>query len=187
MKKIITTLLLTSTLLLSGCFGFGEDTPAEIAPIENQKNLYNNGEFQIQSPENWEVFEKRDFTSEISSNTQVVFRSKKKNEVFIANISVVKNMLPEGMIMEDYSKKLNESSAAVLQNYKKLDGKDVTGKTIILFQGKRSTKDPLLKFVQVVISREKTILIATATFISNEDEIIAQEAQAIAESIRFAE
>ncbi|MEK7545153.1 MAG: hypothetical protein AAB551_03405 [Patescibacteria group bacterium] len=184
MKKIAITLLLASTLLLTGCLGFGEDAPV-VTSTADQKGVYANGEFQAQFPETWEVFGKRDFTSEISSNTQTVFRSKKKNEVFIANVSVVKNILPEGMIIGDYSKKLNESSAAVLQNYKKLDEKDESGKMITIFQGKRSTKDPLLKFVQTIISKEKTILIATAAFITNEDEVVAQEAQNIAQSIQF--
>lgn len=186
MKKITIALLLSSTLLLSGCLGFGDDTPTvTTTPTTDTKGVYTNGELQIQSPDTWEVFEKRDFTTEVSGNTQVVLRSKKKNEIFITNVSVVKNLLPEGMTIGDYNKKLNEGSSAVLQNYKKLDEKEDNGKFITIFQGKRTTKDPLLKFVQVVTSKEKTILIATATSISSEDEIVIQEGQNIVQSIQF--
>jgi hypothetical protein len=52
-----------------------------------------------------------------------------------------------------------------------------------MFQGKRNAGEPAIKFIQHTVVKDRTAFIATAAFITTEDDIVAQEAQDIAESL----
>lgn len=182
-KKLLIPLLLIGTLTLSGCFGGDEEGNTEPKP-ESPAGIYKTVEFQINKPDSWEIFQKKDFTSDVPPNTQVVMRSKQKNEIFIANVSVIKNFLPEGLSQKDYAKKIMESHRLALQNFEELDRTENEEGVTTLFQGKRAAEEPLLKFVQKIAIKNKTAFISTASFILNEDEQVTKEAQEIAESLK---
>lgn len=182
-KKFLIAFLLIGTLNLSGCFGSDNEENTEPKP-ESKAGIYVTAEFEIKKPDSWEVFQKKDFTSDVPPNTQAVIRSKQKNEIFIANVSVIKNFLPEGMTQKDYAKKIMESHRVALQNFEELDQAEDDNGIITLFQGKRAAGEPLLKFVQKITIKEKSAFIATASFITNEDEQVAKEAQEIARSLK---
>lgn len=180
-KKITTLVMLLATLALSGCFGIGEDAASTAQEVNNE--IYKSNEFQIRVPSSWEVFQKRDFTSEVPQSTQIAIRSKRKNELFIANVTVTKNTLSQEMSAEDYGKKILQSQRIVLQNFEEIDIKTSNGGFTSMFQGKRNAGEPTIKFIQHTVVKDHTAFIATAAFITTEDDIVAQEAQDIAESL----
>ena len=77
-----------------------------------------------------------------------------------------------------------ESHRQALQNFEELDQTEDEEGVTTFFQGKRAAGEPLLKFVQKIIIKEKMAFIGTASFIVNEDIQVAKEAQEIARSLK---
>ena len=177
MKKITITLLLLSMTVLSGCFGGDE----EVIPLQNG---YKTGEFQINTPEGWEIFTKNYFTSDIPKNTELILRSKKKDEVFIANINVTRNIVADDISSEDYAKKLLQSSSILFLNFKKINEKKINQNGyLVAYQGKQKAGDPLLEFIQHVVVKDKKIFIATLAYNPADDEQVKKEAAEIISSL----
>lgn len=168
------------SLLLTGCFGIGDEDTTQ----KENGNFYKTNEFEISVPESWDTIEPGDFTSEVPADTKIVLRNKIKNEIFIANINVVKNFLPEGVSEKDYIKKFAQSHAALLQNFQKFEEKETDQGAIFSFEGKRTASDPIIKFTQKIAIKEGKIFIATAAYINNEDEKIKKEADEIVQSLK---
>lgn len=172
-KKIAFIPLLLMTLMLSGCFGEKEEKKVE----DVTEKTYETSTFSIKIPKEWEVIEKKDFTSEIPPETEVVFRNNIKHEEFTANVNVTHNLLTQDKSSLDYGKQIIANQKASLLDYKELNRQEIEiqkgdqkEKTVLIFfEGKRLATDKLLRFMQIYGVKGRDAYIATAALRPDED------------------
>ena len=157
-KKIgAATILIIATFALSGCFNFGSlfgGGPSKTAVVADDKNkLYENSDFSVKIPKDWEIIEPKDFTSEVPRETQVVFRNNVKNETFTANVTIIKNGLQTPMPSLEYAKMVINRQKLGLIDYKESSKDDykvsVSGKDdptfFTKFEAKKGADEKVLK------------------------------------------
>ena len=177
MKK---TLIIPIILVgLTGCFGGSENT--EIADIT--KFQYKTSNYSISLPQDWEIIEKNDFTSNIPAETQVVFRNNIKNEIFTANANISAKNVGE-INLEDFAKNNRNKVKAELisfQFYEMEDntieiisGEQTTEGIIYEFSGKSSPSNPIIQFKQLYIVDGGLGFTITAAHLPNEDETVVK-------------
>lgn len=120
-SRILLTLLLSLSLLdWTGCSK--ADTPAD-APEPIKKiafyNLVQHADFSLQVPEDWETIEF--FDSSYPENTVIAFRNNVRDHDFWANVTVVRNTVPEGTTSRNYALQTIETIAGQLINYKEVE------------------------------------------------------------------
>ncbi len=129
-KRILTVAsLLLLSLTLTGCFNSGT-TPTPTTTTNEKTRIINDAkyDFTLVIPREWDVIESKDFTSDVPSETVIVFRNNIKNEDFTANVNIVKNILQTPRETLDYAKQVLNRQTSGLYNYKesKRDGQDWT-------------------------------------------------------------
>lgn len=192
-KKIIAPLLSTILILSTGCSFGGSTTSTTTAGTgveESVLQTLTNDEFQITLPKAWTTIKQNEFTSDIPRNAVMVFQANRKNEVFLTNVNIVKNNLGQAISSLDYGKIVAANQKNTLQNFveKSRDEIDTTIKgnkdkvLRIKFEGKRTTTDPLVTFIQTYYVVDRAVYIVTGSYASAEDPSVQKEADNIVQS-----
>lgn len=184
-KTIIYLLILASAFLLTGCFG--SNNSSEITNVEEGFKLYENDEFSIQIPNEWETIPPLNFRTDIPKNTVVAFRNNIRNDVFTANVAVVKNELANEISTSDYAKALRQKMANELSSFREIQMgttnitiSDNPAETLYIFvEGRETPEADLKRFIQIVGVKGKTSYIAIGSFLT----VPAQESEAVASKI----
>ncbi len=189
-KKII-ALLLSSIVVISGCSAGGGSSGTSGTGIEESvMQTLGTGEYQITVPKAWNIVKKNEFTSDVAGNAVIVFQANRKNEIFLTNVNITKNVLSQSMISLDYGKIVLANQKNTLQNFveKNREEFDTTiggaKQRVILakFEGKRTAVDPVLTFVQAYYVKDRTAYIVTGAYVNSEDPDVQKEADNIVRS-----
>lgn len=177
-------------LAITGC-SFGPSTTTNTSnPEAATLQTFQADDYEITIPKVWEITRKNEFTSDIPTNVSVVLQANRKNEIFVTNVNITKNILGDTLTSLDYGKVVLENQKTVLQNFAEKSREEVdttiSGKKekILLakFNGKRTATDPLLTFIQSYYVKDRTGYIITAAFVYNEDPSVQKEAEQIVRS-----
>ncbi|MBN1494608.1 hypothetical protein JW911_02615 [Candidatus Peregrinibacteria bacterium] len=191
MKKAILLSSLISLLVFTGCFG-GGDNAGQTADLKNFKT-YNASTFSISVPNSWEIIEAKDFSKEIPIETQVIFRNNIKSDVFTENANVTKKILKTGMSSVDFAKSEILENQKSLVNYKEISrdtefnvliGGKMNKSMLIMFEGKESAQDPLIRLIQVYAVNGVDAYTATAAYRSDADGVTTENAKNIVKSFK---
>lgn len=176
MKKSIKFLvtLLTIPLVLTGCFASEEET-ASITEI------YETNNFSISVPQDWEILEKSEFTSNVPQSTIAAFRNNIKNEIFNANIniSVQNTNLTDPLDLAKSSKANAKTNLISFQeietkNMEVQSGEQTIKGVLMEFQGKRNTQESIIRFKQLYVIQGNTAYTVTAAYLPDEDDTVVQ-------------
>lgn len=176
MKKIITPLLIGISLLsLTACGG--QDAPA-IVDTAVQANLakYENTDFSILYPKDWEVLSPEQFPSNVPASTVIVIRNNLKNEIFTANLNVSQSPLKETTTSNDFAVATLNAAQYNLVNFKEIsrDKVAVAGDEtfIATFQGRKTATESLVAFKELCLARNGFGIIVTVAYLPGEDQIV---------------
>lgn len=159
MKKTILFLsIILTTTFLGGCFSFEDGNSAEGTQSQNNDltKTYSNNQFSFTYPQEWDLIERKDFTSEIPAETQVVVRNNLKNDSFTANINIVKNNIQNEKSTLDYAKEVLNRQKTGLLDYKEtkreiikisIGGSDQET-YYTEFEARLNSTEPITKFFQ---------------------------------------
>lgn len=178
MKKLI--LLLTFSLIFTGCFDSDETTPATIT--DSDKKIYDNPSFQISIPIDWEIAEKNGFTSNVAENTTVAFINNIKDELFTANVNIITSKIEETVAQDDFIKTNKEKAKTKLLSFQEIGETEILvpysdtpiDTMIYEFQGKDKPANPLVRFKQLYIVNSGMSYTITAAYLPNEDEAVVK-------------
>lgn len=186
--KTLTILGLTSSLLFSACGGDSKD-PEQIKKEAEAagKIIYENEEFSIQLPKDWEVIEKNSYPSNVPAEIIVAFRSNIKNEIFTANLNIAKKELQEKeMTVRDFAKGSLAVTKNSLMNFNLIaedEGEIGDIKTYILeFEGKKTSSEAIIHFKQLYIANNGLIYTLTTSYLPTEDESVVNALQEMLDS-----
>ncbi|HCW32321.1 MAG: hypothetical protein UT36_C0003G0128 [Candidatus Peregrinibacteria bacterium GW2011_GWF2_39_17] len=167
LKLILTSAVLFSLLIFTGCFG-SDDTDPVTPPTTNNNEilpfyrLVDGADFSIQVPEDWETIQK--FSVDYPANTVIAFRNNIADHDFIANINIVRNEITEGTILVDYASETYQTISTQLLSFKELKKEELSSGQIYEFEG---INDPALKskrFIQFYVVKGVTAYIVTGTY-----------------------
>lgn len=174
---------------LTGCFG-GDDVQDEIPA---NYTTYNAPAFSVYIPENWETIEQYEFSEEIPSQTQVVFRNNIKNDKFTSNAHITKQLLNEPMNSHNYGQLVIEKNKDLI-NYKEISrdnefnliiGENIDKTILITFEGKADETQPSLRFIQTYAVDGADAYSITASYLASADEFEAEDAKNIVKSFKI--
>lgn len=191
-RKIFASLLISILSLSAGCsFGGGSSSGTAGTGVEaSTMQTYSGEDYQITVPKAWNVMRKNEFTSDVAQNAVMGFQANRKNEIFLANVNIVKNTLSQPTSSLDYGKIVVANQKNILQNFAEKDRQelDTTIKgnkqkvLMVKFEGKRTTTDPMITFIQTYFVYDKTVYIVTGSYVSSEDPDIQKETDNIVQS-----
>jgi hypothetical protein len=179
MKKLIAISLIT-LFSLTGCFG----DPADEEETDNTNQMYStykSSDISIIYPNDWEVLNSEDFTSNVPASTVVVFRNNLKNDIFTANLNISQAEIPLGTNNEDFAlQTLNTQKYNLVgfteilrENYNIKTGDETEESTILsTFQGRKTITESLVEFKQTYIARNGFGIIVTAAYLPNEEQSV---------------
>jgi len=191
MKKLIILSSLISLLTLTGCFGSGGDS-TQTTELKNFKT-YKATTFAISVPNAWEIIEAKDFSKDIPIETQVIFRNNIKSDVFTENSNVTKKILKTGMSSADFAKSEILENQKSLVNYKEiardtefnvLIGGQMQKSILMMFEGKESAQDPLIRLIQVYAVNGVDAYTATAAYRSDADGVTVETMKSAVKSFK---
>ena len=164
-------------LLLTGCFGGSTDTTTDTS-------LYKHSLFEVKVPQDWEVLEPSDFTSNVPRETLVAFRSNIKSDRFTANVNVIGINTEEKISSLDFAKSSESQIKTKIVSYEKVGlteneiqkGENTVKGAILEFSGKKSATDPIIHFKQLYIVDNGTAYTITASYLPDEDITVVKYA-----------
>lgn len=178
----LTTIILASVLLLSGCGDNEEpvDTKTPTAPPVEHIAFYRPieaNDFTLQIPEDWETIQH--FPSSYPKNTAVAFINNNKDHDFIANLNIVRNQVDEGTTSSDYALSMFETVSRQLVNFKKISQTEIqlpvvdtiTPSYIFEFEGTNNPTNRTRGFIQTYGVKGSTAYIVTGTYALSDDEL----------------
>jgi len=177
MKKLLT--LLVVPLIFSGCLGIGEEEGATGEPTAGEIK-YSHTNFSILIPQDWEIIEKADFTSNVPAEVIVDFRNNIKSEIFTANLSISAINVGEGTSASDLaisSKTKAEDSLVSFEGISSektdiLYGEGFVNGERITFSGKKNASDPIIYFEQIYVINNGVGYIVTTASLAEENETV---------------
>lgn len=190
-KKLALGLMLLTPFVLAGCFnlGGGTTTTPKVTTDERFRTL-DDPAFKIVIPREWDVIEKKDFTSEVPQETLLVLRNNVKNEDFTANANVVRRDLQTTKETLEYAKEVINREKTGLYNYKELQRNTVKiligDKSVdtysISFEGAKDPASPVLRFFQTYAVKDKFAYIVTGAVSTKENDNNIKTVQDIVKS-----
>ncbi len=165
-------------LILTGCLGIGEETTtSEPAAGEIE---YNHTNFSILVPQDWEIIEAEDFTSNVPTEVIVDFRNNIKSEIFTANLSISAINVEEGISASDLAISSKTKAKDSLVSFEgisseKIDvpsGENFVNGERIIFSGKKTASDPIIYFGQIYVIHNGVGYIVTTASLREEDETV---------------
>ncbi len=191
MKKL-NIFLLGAVFVLTGCFGSGDAT-IDVPQFEGFKT-YETPSFFISVPERWEVIEQKDFSDDIPSQTQIIFRNNIKNDKFTANANVTKQLLSQAMTSQEFARSEIAGHKSTLLNYQEISRNDefkviigdkVQNSVYLLFEGKQAEDQPIIRVVQTYAVNGADAYTVTAAYLKDSDELTAEAAGRIIETFKL--
>lgn len=191
MKKL-NIFLLGAIFVLTGCFGSGDAT-IDVPQFEGFKT-YETPSFFISVPERWDVIEQKDFSQDIPTQTQIIFRNNIKSDKFTANANVTKQLLGEAMTSQEFARTEIAGHKSTLLNYQEISRNDefkvIVGDKVhnsvnILFEGKQAEDQPMIRVVQTYAVNGADAYTVTAAYLKDEDELTAEAAGQIIETFKL--
>lgn len=190
MKKII--LVSIFCLLLSGCFGGTPSNTTDnkiVAPDENSL-IFQNEEFNISFPKEWDVIDKDEFTSNIPESTVVVFRNNVKNESFTPNVNIVRSTITEPIDSLEYGKMVFNRQSMGLTDFREINkiereliiGGNPTKSTFLVFDARVKPGDSLIRYAQTYAVKKDIAYIITGSFLPDETQNTVQKIENIIKS-----
>jgi hypothetical protein len=181
-----------SLTLLTGCFNTDSGTASNATPPSDQTKVYNNNQFALSFPANWDVIQPNDFTSEIPRETQVVVRNNIKNDTFTANVNVVKNDLQTTLSNLDYAKEILNRQKTGLLDYKETKREIVKVSVggsdqetyYVEFEARLNSTEPVTKFIQSFGVKDKAGFIVMAAYSQNESDTVVTALTNVVKSFR---
>lgn len=190
-NKSLIVFALIATLTFAGCFGNSEDDVVTDVPTDFK--TFNAPSFSISVPSAWNVIEPVDFTSEIPSGTQVIFKNNIKGEVFTANVNVSKEVLKSPFTSYDYGLEIMENNKK-LKNYKKiardneykiLIGGELVNSILVTFEGKESEEQPTIRIIQTyAVAGADAYTVSSAYYFGPIDDLSGEIAKKIIQTFR---
>ena len=173
-------------LLLTGCFGGAENDTTD-----SDSNVYQGSDFSITVAPDWETIEREDFTSNVSPQTAVAFRSNKRSEVFTANINVTISNVEEGVSASDFAKSNLSKIRGSLLSYQEGESSTITIRRgeeeidgyKVSFSGKQGPSQPIVQFTQVYTVNGEQGYQATGAYLANEDESVVKQVGEMLDSL----
>lgn len=170
-KSVFSSLLLASSLLLTGCFGGGSEQIDVGSSIQTFQN------FQIAVPSNWQKIFQEDFANTIPDETVALFLNRVEGSDFIQNVNVVKESLNTDASSLEYAKANILLGSRALVDYRPINTSEsnINEVTTVIhtFRARNETTAPLRHYTQSYFSRNN--LGYTVTCIALEDDISQQE------------
>jgi hypothetical protein len=178
MKKIFSLLIIP--FIFSGCFG--GDGDGDISGSDLGKITYNHSKFTIDVPQDWEIIEESDFTSNVPSETVVGFRSNIQNEIFTANVNISMINLGEGISSSDFATSSKSKASSSLLSFEEVStekieipyGENIIEGVVLEFSGKKNASDPIIQFKQLFVVHGSTGYIVGASHMPEEDDTVVK-------------
>lgn len=192
MRKIAAcSLLLITTFSLTACINLGGGSSTKTDDTRNK--TYENSEFSIVIPKDWEIIEKKDFTSDVPDVTMVVFRNNVKNDTFTANVNIVRNSLQENTNTSEYAKMVYNRQKSGLYDFNELKREDIKLKigskeepsTFLSFQAKKATDQLDVKYLQTYLAKNNFAYIVTGAVSPKENDVTVQTIESIVKSFQL--
>jgi len=182
MKKVLA--IICTMFALTACFG-GEPTETSTQTGQTPQSFKNfeNKDFSIIYPKNWEVLGEDSFTSNVPATTVVVFRNNIKSDIFTANLNVSQATIAKDVTSEDFAlQTLNTEKYNLVgftelkrENYTLGEGEKAVKTFLITFQGRKTITETLVEFKQLCIARNGFGIIVTAAYLPNEDQNVVYD------------
>lgn len=165
-KTILFLMIVLSILLFGGCFSVDDNGASGGTQSQNNDltKTYSTNQFSFIYPQDWDLIEPKDFTSEIPAETQVVVRNNIKNDTFTANINVVKNDLQANKSTLDYAKEVLNRQKTGLLDYKETKrdlikiqiGGQEQETYYTEFEARLNSTEPVTRFFQTYAVKDKS-------------------------------
>ncbi|MBT4917326.1 hypothetical protein HN709_04110 [Candidatus Peregrinibacteria bacterium] len=166
--KIIGTILtLLTPIILTGCFG-------EEAPTSNSadpgpgKVTYESESYFIFVPEDWEIIERKDLPSDAPAEFQVAFKNNVKHDIFTASTGITLDLFMNEISSEDFMINSKAEIKNAVVDYVEISAEG----NILVFEGKKSAIEPIIRFKTIYIMSEKVGYTITAAYVPDEDESV---------------
>lgn len=177
MKKNLAKILLFCLIPLTfnGCFGSDSSDPTSTDTTPSTgETLYSTSDFSMIYPQDWEILEKDDFTSNVPLETIVDFRSNVKNEIFTANINISVMNIEENLSAQDFAKSSLAKIKTSLIGFQEILNEPFSKENsyILEFEGKKSPSDPVVHFRQLHFVNGEKGYVVTAAYAPAEDESV---------------
>jgi uncharacterized protein YcfL len=188
LKKFLAISL--SLFIFTACSSEGEvagaDIPAGMVGFQNNN-------FLIVAPQQWEVLEKKDFTSNIPLEAVVIFQSPLKHQDFTAVVNITETPLASNINANDFGRgslqqvknrllnfqEINVVNTSVTKGVNEVDG------LLAEFQGRRSANEQRVQFKQLYVTDNGMGYTITGAFKLNEDETIVTQVDEMLDSFRL--
>jgi hypothetical protein len=179
MKNLLAkTLIILSLFSLTACFG-SEDEEAIVDDTSPSYSKYEQADFGIIYPKDWEVITKDNFTSNIPASTVIVFRNNIKSDLFTANLNISQSVLNPQSTSLDFSIQTLNTEKYNLVGFQEISRETYTiggeESFIVTFQGRKTITENLIEFKQLCIARNGYGIIITAAYTPNENQSIVMK------------
>lgn len=175
-------LLTLITFTFTACFHSNESTDTPTEDSNTEMTTYQNAELSIAIPRDWEIIEAKDFSDRVAPNTVIAFRNNIKNDIYTASINIVTNERLSDKSSADHGKEIINSEKASVVEYKELSRESISLKNagntdaaeFIIFEGKESAEDDLVRYVQTFLAKDDKVYIVTGSYRPTEEERMTQ-------------
>lgn len=184
MKKLLTILLITLSLLfISGCGG-DESKTSEIFDSSEldatEFKLYASQEFTIKYPINWII--KTDFDKSFPNTTVTSFTDSSRDG-FKPNINIDKRKITSGTDSISFGNELLKKHESDLIDFKKIAQQNISFKVagnkqdsiISVFEGKNNSEGEKYKFIQTYAIKGEYAYTITGTMLTSETDDITSK------------
>jgi hypothetical protein len=180
-----------SIFFLSGCINLGGSSANKTD--DARIKTYDGGAYSVKMPAEWEIIEKKDFTSDVPDVTMVVFRNNVKNETFTANVNIVLNPLQQTTPTVEYAKMVINRQKGGLIDFKEIKREDtkiqIGGKgadsLFLVFDARKNADNPLIRYFQTYAVKDKQAYIISGALSPGEDNVMMQTVESIVKSLQL--
>jgi hypothetical protein len=179
-------------LTFTGCFGGDDEETPTNGELQNF-TTFQTANFSISKPQDWKVIEAKDFSQDVPSETQIIFRDNILNDRFTPNSNVTKRMLNYPMSSFEFGKTQIDETKSTLLNFKEVSrdeefniviGGQLQKTMLILFEGKQTESQPTLRIMQTFAVNGTDAYTTTAAYLKDADDITVENAKSIVKSFK---
>ncbi len=187
MKKLISIFAITTTLLLTGCFG--SSGPALDGAVEGNKFV--SSDFSLEVPQDWEVV--TGFDSSYPENAIVAIRNHVKDSDFVANANMTYSILDGEIDMQAFATQMLQTHRDTLTNFREVGRENlqitVAGapatSVLNVFEGKRSPESQMLRFFQTYGYKGNIAYVVTGVHNLSEERFAREKVENIVRSFEI--